>query len=228
MGHLLSFFSASPAPAPSPIAGRVVGKYTAAAGSQTVDLDIVALNDELAISLLMTIDESFSFLRTAGAELAQKLQAAAGPIEMVCSAATLGIAVGQLVAISFGLDRQVVLQKTQKIHLQGDRSLSEALSSITTGTPQKLLLDKRHLHLVAGKRVVFVDDVISSGGSCAAALRLLRAAGATVVGVGAILVEGQGWRKQLGEADAALVSNLGTIPLFRPQADGHWVEDCNC
>ena len=64
--------------------------------------------------------------------------------------------------------------------------------------------------------------------SCAAALRLLRAAGANIVGVGAILVEGQGWKTKLGEADSALVSSLGTIPLFRPAADGSWAEDWNC
>ena len=57
---------------------------------------------------------------------------------------------------------------------------------------------------------------------------LLRAAGANIVGVGAILVEGQGWKAKLGEADSALVSSLGTIPLFRPAADGSWAEDWNC
>ena len=177
----------------------------------------------------MTIDEKISFIQVAGAELAQKLKVAGGPIDMVCSAATLGIPVGQAVATTLGLDRQVVLQKTEKIHLQGDCSLSEPLSSITTGTPQKLRLDKRYLHLVAGKRVVFVDDVISSGGSCAAALRLLRSAGANVVGVGAILVEAQGWKQKLGESDAAMASSLGTIPLFRRnEADGSWTEDWKC
>ena len=220
---------ASTPPPASNLTGKVVGKYTATAGSQTVDLDIVALNDTLAISLLMTIDEKISSIAAAGAELAKKIEKTAGTVDMVCSAATLGIPVGQAVATTLGLDRQVVLQKTQKIHLSSDETaLSEPLSSITTGTPQKFFLDKRYLHLVAGKRVVFVDDVVSSGGSLVAALKLLRAAGANVVGVGAILVEGKGWKKKLGDADSALVTFLGSIPLFRPQEDGSWAEDWNC
>ena len=145
------------------------------------------------------------------------------------SAATLGIPVGQAVASALKHERQVVLQKTAKIHLQST-PYAEPLTSITTGTPQKLLLDPRHIDRVRGKRVVFVDDVISSGGSCAAALRLIRAAGGNVVGVGAILVEGSGWKVRIGEADAQLVRSLGTIPLYRPPevAGGAWEADWEC
>jgi adenine phosphoribosyltransferase len=119
-----------------------------------------------------------------------------------------------------------VLQKTRKIHLRD--ALSEPLSSITTGAAQSLLLDRRAVPAIGGKNVVFVDDVISSGGSCAAALRLIRAAGGNIVGVGAILVEGAGWKTKLGR-DAERVSFLGTIPLFRPTGpDGAWEPDWNC
>ena len=212
-------------------AGTVVGSYTATAGSQSVDLDLVALNESLAIALLMTIDERISFVNTAGAELAKKLAVSAGiatggTIDVVVSAATLGIQVGAAVAAGLGHDRQVVLQKTRKIHLRD--ALSEPLSSITTGAAQNLLLDRRAVPAIGGKNVVFVDDVISSGGSCAAALRLIRAAGGNVVGVGAILVEGAGWKTKLGR-DAERVSFLGTIPLFRPTGPhGAWEPDWNC
>jgi hypothetical protein len=43
------------------------------------------------------------------------------------------------------------------------------------------------------------------------------------VAVGAIVTEGTSWRSALG-ADAALVHALGTLPLFRPQSDGSFVE----
>ena len=215
---------------PSALAGTVVGTHTATAGTQTIDLDIVALNDSLAIALLMTIDEKIGFIEKAGSELATALKkAATGRIDVVVSAATLGIPVGQAVASALKHERQVVLQKTAKIHLQST-PYAEPLTSITTGTPQKLLLDPRHIDRVRGKRVVFVDDVISSGGSCAAALRLIRAAGGNVVGVGAILVEGSGWKARIGEADAQLVRSLGTIPLYRPPevAGGSWEADWEC
>jgi adenine/guanine phosphoribosyltransferase-like PRPP-binding protein len=210
-----------------PAGGDVVGSYTVTAGSQSADLDLIALNDSLAIALLMTIDESISFVTTAGAELATRLAASVGAIDVVVSAATLGIQVGMAVAVGLGLDRQVVLQKTKKLHLRD--ALSEPLSSITTGAAQDLLLDRRAIPFIRGKNVVFVDDVISSGSSCAAALRLIRAAGGNIVGVGAILVEGGEWKTRLGRDDAELVSFLGTIPLFRPTGpDGAWEADWNC
>jgi adenine/guanine phosphoribosyltransferase-like PRPP-binding protein len=215
-----------------PAGGDVVGSYTVTAGSQSADLDLIALNESLAIALLMTIDESISFVRTAGSELATRLAASVGggggaAIDVVVSAATLGIQVGTAVAVGLGLDRQVVLQKTKKIHLRD--ALREPLSSITTGTAQDLLLDRRAIPTIRGKNVVFVDDVISSGSSCAAALRLIRAAGGNIVGVGAILVEGGGWKTRLGHDDAELVTFLGKIPLFRPTGpDGAWEPDWNC
>ena len=122
---------------------------------------------------------------------------------------------------ALGLDDYLILQKTAKIHLAD--ALAEPLSSITTGGEQRLLLDRARIPAVAGKRVALVDDVIATGGSIVAALRLLRAAGADVVGIGSLLVEGTGWRSALGD-DAALVRPLGVIPMFTHDAAGGWVE----
>ena len=138
---------------PSALAGTVVGTHTATAGTQTIDLDIVALNDSLAIALLMTIDEKIGFIEKAGSELATALKkAATGRIDVVVSAATLGIPVGQAVASALKHERQVVLQKTAKIHLQST-PYAEPLTSITTGTPQKMeLLQVSKGFCLAGRR----------------------------------------------------------------------------
>jgi adenine phosphoribosyltransferase len=72
--------------------------------------------------------------------------------------------------------------------------------------------------------VAFIDDVVATGGSLAAALRLLRLAGAEVVGVATCLAEGSGWRHTLG-ADADLVRSLGRIPVFHPDGSGGLKED---
>lgn len=61
--------------------------------------------------------------------------------------------------------------------------------------------------------MLLVDDVFSTGVSAAASLRLLERAGAEVVGVGALLAEGDGWPESLMPyADRLRV--LGRIPLF--------------
>ncbi len=94
------------------------------------------------------------------------------------------------------------------------------MSPITTGEPQRLLLDRARITAIADRRVALVDDVVATGGSMAASLRLLRAAGAEVVTIGVLLAEGGGWRKALGP-DAGLVQSLGVIPGFR-RVPGGW------
>lgn len=188
-------------------------------GSSQLELPIVPVGDDLAIALFMSIDAPISFVADAGRELASKL--ADLDADVVVTAATLGIPVGMAVAVGLGQDRLVVLQKTDKIHLAD--ALTEPLDSITTGTPQLLRLDRAQIPNLAGKRVVFVDDVISSGSSAAAGLRLIRQAGGIVVGLGAVLVEGTNWKTALGD-DADLVWSLDRIPLYRRTGEG-WTED---
>jgi adenine/guanine phosphoribosyltransferase-like PRPP-binding protein len=106
----------------------------------------------------------------------------------------------------------VILQKSPKIHLAD--ALREAVTSVTSHGVQTLMLDRRAVPLLAARRVFVVDDVVSTGSSLAAMLRLVRRAGAEVVGVGVILTEGHDWKAVLGE-DAALVRGLGHIPVFR-------------
>jgi adenine phosphoribosyltransferase len=193
--------------------------YPVKIGSQTVELPLVPIGPDTAISLLMTIDRGVAFMARAGAELAERLSDASP--EIVSSAATLGIPVAIEVTRALGLDDYMILQKTPKIHL--DDALSERLSSITTEHPQQLLLDRARIPVVAGRRVALVDDVIATGGSMSASLRLLRAAGAHVVALGSLLVEGSGWRAELGP-DAGLVRHLGAIPAFHRVAGG-WEAD---
>ena len=200
--------------------GEIVGDhYRVQIGSQAVEIPLVPIGPATAISLLMTIDHGVRFGETAGADLAEAI-ADTNP-EIVASAATLGIPVAIEVSRHLGLDDYLILQKTPKVHL-GD-ALAEPLSSITTETPQRLLLDRRRIDAVAGKRVALVDDVIATGGSIAASARLLRAAGAEVVVIGSFLVEGIAWREALG-ADADLVRPLGAIPLFTDDGTGGWRE----
>jgi adenine/guanine phosphoribosyltransferase-like PRPP-binding protein len=62
--------------------------------------------------------------------------------------------------------------------------------------------------------VAVVDDIISTGASTLAALRLVRRIGADPVVIGTLMTEGGAWRAALG-ADADNVRTLGSMPLFR-------------
>jgi len=196
-----------PSPMPAPLSPPT---YTVAIAGQATELPIVPINATLAIALLMVIDMGVGFGERTGKALAQRL--AATKPEIVVGTATLGIPVAIEVSRALGLDQYVILQKSPKIHL-GD-ALTESVQSVTSSQAQRLLLDRRAVPLLKGKRVAVVDDVVCTGSSLAATLRLVRQAGAEIAGVGVILTEGHEWRGALG-ADAVRLVGLGHIPQFR-------------
>ncbi|WFR95901.1 phosphoribosyltransferase family protein [Rhizobium tumorigenes] len=180
-----------------------------------LDLPIVPIKPDFAISLMMVIDLGVRF----GAHVGEKLAAKVAPLkpDVIVGAATLGIPVAIEVSRALGLDRYVILQKSPKIHL-GD-ALMQTITSITSKGEQRLLLDRQAVPLLAGKRVVVVDDVVASGSSLKGSMELVRKAGGEVVGVGVILTEARDWQDTLG-ADSALVHSLAHIPQFRPGPNG--------
>ncbi len=204
-----------PPRAPEP---GVRATYRARVGSQELELPLAELSDDLSIALLITADVSIGFMEQAGRELAALLPRG---VEVVATAATLGLPVAIEVSRALDLDDYLVLHKTPKIHLRD--ALVEPVRSITTGPVQALRLDRARLASVEGRRAAFVDDVVSTGSSAAAALRLLRRAGAEVAAVGALVTETSAWRQTLGP-DASLVRALGSIPVFRRGSSGELVE----
>jgi len=99
----------------------------------------------------------------------------------------------------------VVLRKTYKPYM-GETIQAETLS-ITTGKPQTLHLDEKDRELVKGKKVVLVDDVISTGSTLEGMRSVLVKAGADVVAETAIFTEGEPaqWEKIIA---------LGHLPVF--------------
>lgn len=99
----------------------------------------------------------------------------------------------------------VVLRKTYKPYM-GDALKAETLS-ITTGQPQVLILDEKDRELIQGKKVLVVDDVISTGSTLQGMRMILGKANASVAGEAAILTEGD--RSQWMN-----IHSLGHLPLF--------------
>ncbi len=99
----------------------------------------------------------------------------------------------------------VVLRKSYKPYM-GDAIKTETLS-ITTGEPQNLFLDEKDRALMQGKKVVIVDDVISTGSTLQGMRLLVQKAGADVVAEAAVFTEGE-------RAKWTNVISLGHLPIF--------------
>ena len=99
----------------------------------------------------------------------------------------------------------VVLRKAYKPYM-GAALKTETLS-ITTGEPQYLYLDEKDLALLRGKKVVIVDDVISTGSTLQGMRLLVQKAGGEVVRECAVFTEGERakWRDVIA---------LGHLPVF--------------
>lgn len=103
----------------------------------------------------------------------------------------------------------VVLRKSYKPYM--GEALSAETLSITTNKPQTLYLDAKDRHAIQGKRVVLVDDVISTGSTLQGMRLIMQKANAHVIAEAAIFTEG----------DRARWSNviaLGHLPVFTSDA----------
>ena len=81
----------------------------------------------------------------------------------------------------------VVLRKVYKPYM--GVAVSAETHSITTGQPQVLYLDEKDQNLVVGKRVVLLDDVISTGSTLEGMRQVMEKAGAVVVSEAGIFTE---------------------------------------
>lgn len=133
---------------------------------------------------------------------------------------TLGLPLAEGLARRFGHARMVPLSTSRKFWY--DEALSEPISSITSpGQVKRLYLDPRMLPLVVGRPVLLVDDVISSGTSITAALRLLAGAGVVPGAIAAAMLQGDVWRERLaGTAPGLPVTGAIRTPILRRGSDG--------
>lgn len=112
-------------------------------------------------------------------------------------------------AAQCGAEKYFVARKGAKAYMS--EPFKVEVNSITTRHTQTLVLDKADAELIKGKRIVIIDDVISTGESLRATEELVKQAGGEVVARVAVLAEGDAINR-----DDIIV--LAPLPLFN--ADG--------
>ena len=108
-----------------------------------------------------------------------------------------------------GQNTYVIARKAPKLYMEHVQQVS--VKSITTAAEQRLCFGDVERELLKGKRVVIVDDVISTGESLNALEELVHTVGGTVVGKMAVLAEGDAIERKD-------ITVLAPLPLFH--ADG--------
>lgn len=160
-------------------------------GGQQILLPIRVLpeGDRAVVSLILN-QASFRVLDLIADVLAERLAPLAG--DVVVAVPTLGLPLAEAVARRLGHSRLVPLGYSRKFWY--DEALSLPLSSITTpGGGKRLYVDPHMLPLLKNRRVLVVDDVLSSGASMRTVLALLDRAGIRPMAVGAAMLQGERW-----------------------------------
>ena len=164
------------------------------------DLPLCPLSEELYIGAFVMFGD-VELTETA----ARALCRLAPEHDVMITAESKGIPLVCSMARMLGENHYALARKGKKLYMKD--VLTYEVESITTVGKQCLYLDGKDAAALKGRRVLIVDDVISTGKSLAALEGLVEAAGGEVVGRMAVLAEGDA----IGRED---ITYLAPLPLF--------------
>ena len=163
-------------------------------------LPLFKVADNLYIGAFIMFSD-VEITKAAAAELLKK----APEFDIMVTAEAKSIPLIYEMARQSGQNNYIIARKGPKLYMED--VISTEVDSITTEAKQKLFLGKKEVEAIRGKRVLIVDDVISTGESLAAMEKLIAVAGGEVVGKLAVLAEGDA-------IDRPDITVLEPLPLF--------------
>ena len=152
-------------------------------------LPICPVNENISIGAFVIFGDPE--LTTAAAKA---LLEKAPEYDYLITAEAKGIPLVHEMARLAGDQKYFLARKAPKLYMTG--VLEVTVRSITTAKEQKLYLDTADAALMRGKRILIVDDVISTGESLRALEQLVEAAGGEICGRMAILAEGDAQNRE--------------------------------
>ncbi len=165
-------------------------------------LKLFPVSDSLSIAAFIIFGD-VELTKKSAAELLKK----APEFDILLTAEAKAIPLIHEMTAQAGLNDYVVARKGLKVYMTDP--ISVGVDSITTANAQHLYLGQEDVSKLKDKRVLVVDDVISTGESLASLEALAQQSGANIVGKMAILAEGDA----INRKD---ISVLGKLPLFNP------------
>lgn len=164
------------------------------------DLPICAVNEKLDIAGFVLFGD-VELTEACARELLKKLP----EYDYLITAEAKGIPLIHELARQHGDKLHFVARKGLKVYMRDP--IGVTVRSITTLKEQTLYLDGEDAKKMKGKRILIVDDVISTGESLSALEKLVESAGGIICGKAAILAEGDA-------ADRDDIIFLEKLPLF--------------
>jgi len=166
------------------------------------DLPICPVNDKLYIAGFVIFGDPELTVACA-----RELLKRAPEYDYIITAEAKGIPLAHEMARQAGDAKYILARKGPKLYMRDIFSVS--VNSITTAKEQRLYLDGADAALMKGKKILLVDDVISTGESLKALEALVEKAGGEICGRMAILAEGDA-------QDRPDLIYLEKLPLFNP------------
>lgn len=165
-------------------------------------LPLCKVTDNLYIGAFIMFSD-VEITKACAAELLKK----APEFDIMITAESKGIPLLYEMARQAGVNDYVVARKGPKVYM--DNIITTEVDSITTAHTQTLCIGQKEIDLMKGKRVLIVDDVISTGESLKSIETLVNKAGGNIVGRMAVLAEGEA-------ADRDDIIFLEKLPVFNP------------
>ncbi|MBQ8202425.1 MAG: adenine phosphoribosyltransferase [Clostridia bacterium] len=180
-------------------------KHTMTIAGLERDLPICRVTDDLYIGAFVIFGDC-ELTTACASELLKKAPA----YDYIITAESKGIPLAQEMARLAGDAKWLLARKGAKLYMQD--VVCVEVKSITTAAVQKLYLDGHDAALMKGKKILIVDDVISTGESLHALEELVKAAGGEIAGRMTILAEGEAQERED-------IVYLEKLPLFNAKGE---------
>lgn len=173
--------------------------YTLQVAGLTRKLPVCRLNEKMSIAAFIMFNDVELTVACA-----KELLTKAPEFDVLVTAEAKGI------PLAYEMSRQsgkpyITARKGVKLYMKNPVKIDD--QSITTANKQTLVIDQSDIDQMNGKRLLLVDDVISTGGSMHAIEALVSKSSGTIVGRCAVLAEGDA-------AERKDIFFLQTLPLF--------------